>query len=81
MVQIRLKKEYKGHYQTQPPVMLLSSSQTSQLMKFCKCLDADSPFDSLQEKEHMVSMNFLELYFLHEIFLSVIEFHKYDNIW
>lgn len=26
-------------------------------------------------------MNFLELYFLHEIFLSVIEFHEYDNIW
>lgn len=29
----------------------------------------------------MVSMNFLELHFLHEIFLSAIEFHKYDNIW
>lgn len=29
----------------------------------------------------MVFMNFLELYFLYEIFLSVIEFYKYDNIW
>lgn len=61
--------------------MVLSSNRLGTLQNFAGVLDADSPFDDLKEKEHMVSMNSIELYFLHEIFLSIIEFHKYDNIW
>ena len=80
-VEIHLKKEQKGHYQTSSRPRFCPAARLVSLCNLAHVSDAHSPFDNLKEKEHMVSMNFLELYFLHEIFLSVIEFHKYDSIW